>query len=481
MNNQNTMNSSPTKTGPPIHVSSTGDGNSSGGATASDKVTSSRVMSRGLSVRATKVPSYTQDSSRLRRSSRKIKRHCEDTSQRTSSLNGTGKYLVSDDDDSVSYKSREPKDSSKEKTEQVSAPPPCTPKPVKLKTSQIHSKKYPFPQKLFDLLTKASADYESSGIVSWTPDGKTFIVHNHSRFAADFLPTYFGHTQFRSFDRQLNYWGFELVSPRTINNKSFGGKSWKHPFFRKDRRDLLQQVTRKVPGGSSSLQRTISSNKGTKSRRAIRTTYEASTRVKRHDKRYTVPIAMDSRMNVTNTLNSISTTLILPPRMVSPVHGRHFVEGTQRPVREIVFSALDVVEQNFDDQRSAGRDVGKRTAPANIEDSFLPLFPLSMLDGENSNKQNFGSAGPTDAIESAPLVGGSDGNDNGSYEQADIFEGNSFHDIDFAMDMSIDMDIDIDMGTIMDETELLLNIVEDMENNNDDDCFSPLPLEKNSP
>ena len=497
MNHRHTMNTSPKKTDPPIPTNSTSVCKSSGGVTDSDKVTSSRLMGRDISFKATKMPSSGKDPSRIRRSPRRINRRYEEKSQKVESLTSdavssssstsTDKCLVSDDDDdSVSNRSRDSKDSSEKLTVLVSAPPPLTPKPVKLNTSQVHSKKYPFPHKLFDLLAKASSDCESSEIVSWTPNGKTFIVHNHSRFAAEFLPTYFGHTQFRSFDRQLNYWGFELVSPRTINNKSFGGKSWKHPFFRKDRRDLLQQVIRKVPGGSSSSRRMISSYKGTKSRPAIRTACKARTRVETHDRRYTVhPIGMDNRMHIANTLNNISTTLILPPRMVSPVHGRRCVEGIRRPVREIIFSAMDVVEQNFDGQRSAAPVIGKRTALANIEDTFLPLFPLSMLDGESNHKQRLGAAEPTDAttfstfVDDNAAMEGRSGNDGESCEQVDIFEGNGFHDIDFTMDMSIDMDIE-DMGTIIDETELLLDIVEDIENSNDDGCFSPL-LKKNSP
>ena len=109
------------------------------------------------------------------------------------------------------------------------------------KCSQIHSKKYPFPHKLFDLLREATSDDHSSKVVSWSSDGTIFTVHDQARFAAEFLPRYFGYTQLRNFGSQLKYWGFERISPRTINNKSFGGKSWKHLFFQKDREDLLKQ------------------------------------------------------------------------------------------------------------------------------------------------------------------------------------------------------------------------------------------------
>ena len=49
----------------------------------------------------------------------------------------------------------------------------------------------------------------------------------------------------RSLDRQLHYWSFETVSAKGVNNRCFGGKRWQHPFFQKDRRDLLQYIERK--------------------------------------------------------------------------------------------------------------------------------------------------------------------------------------------------------------------------------------------
>jgi hypothetical protein len=113
----------------------------------------------------------------------------------------------------------------------------------------VHSKKYTFRDKLYDLMMDAT----SSGnidIVSWSSDGKLFVVHDHARFASELLPTYFGHDKMRSLDRQLHYWSFEQVNSTKITNKSFGGKSWKHPFFQKGRRDLLKHIERKKKGNS---------------------------------------------------------------------------------------------------------------------------------------------------------------------------------------------------------------------------------------
>jgi hypothetical protein len=121
--------------------------------------------------------------------------------------------------------------------------------------AQIHSKKHPFPHKLFDLMANVVKS-GSTDVISWSVDGTGFIVHDHARFASEFLPTYFGHNQMRSFDRQLNYWEFERTNANKISNKSFGGKSWKHPFFQKDRRDLLKDILRrKIKKGPASTRR----------------------------------------------------------------------------------------------------------------------------------------------------------------------------------------------------------------------------------
>ena len=501
MNRQETENASPKRdlsVSNFLHLDVKSENvNFSGGVTHGEKTISSRGFGRDLCVEGARMSSSTQSSSRIeRRSNRRFNRLEKEKrvqeSTTSDAASGTDKCVVSDDDDSVCNRSKHVQVNSKRKRVEVTASQPLTPLPLKLKTSQIHSKKYNFPQKLFDLLTKASSDCQSSDIVSWKPDGNTFIVHDHARFAAEFLPTYFGHTQFRSFDRQLNYWGFELVSPRTINNKSFGGKSWKHPFFQKDRRDLLQKVARKLVRGSPSSQRVTPFNKGNKSRSVFRNVKKASGRVKNDHKNNdesnieennagTVSCSKDSKMYVKEALKGASTMICLPPRMVSPVHGSRYAEAIRNPVQGIILSALDVVERKFDGQISIVPVNGETTVSDNVEDAFLPLFPLEVLDRDTTYKQKLGvteSIGTTDFapfVDVKTMMKGSKGNHSESCQQVDVFEGNSFHDVDLTMDVSIDMDMTIDMSidTIMDETDVLLNIVEDIDSSNGDDYFSP--------
>ena len=66
-------------------------------------------------------------------------------------------------------------------------------------------------KKLHELLNKA----EESGndhIVSWLPGGKAFKVHKKIEFTNIILPTLFNATKYKSFQRNLNLWGFDTIT-----------------------------------------------------------------------------------------------------------------------------------------------------------------------------------------------------------------------------------------------------------------------------
>ena len=98
----------------------------------------------------------------------------------------------------------------------------------------VHSKSYTFREKIYDLVMDAAASGDNTA--AWSDDGKSFTVHDHARFASNYLPTYFGHNNMNmsSLVRQLNFWSFKRVKSKGVNNHSFEGKQWQHPFFQKD-------------------------------------------------------------------------------------------------------------------------------------------------------------------------------------------------------------------------------------------------------
>lgn len=67
-----------------------------------------------------------------------------------------------------------------------------------------------FPWKVHTMLTHSKHDgFEH--IVSWLADGCSFKVHNQDEFVTDILPLFFNQTKYKSFQRQLNLWGFKRV------------------------------------------------------------------------------------------------------------------------------------------------------------------------------------------------------------------------------------------------------------------------------
>mmetsp|Transcript_22350 Transcript_22350/g.53172 ORF Transcript_22350/g.53172 Transcript_22350/m.53172 type:complete len:570 (+) Transcript_22350:314-2023(+) len=440
------------------------------------------------------------------------------TSTTKSSSSKIEQSVVSDDDclgADLSVKSNRTKTRKRvkhTKTITISIPPkPPLPLPLKLKTSEIHSKKYPFPNKLYDLLSKASIDKRSSKVVSWSSNGMAFVIHYHARFAAEFLPTYFGHTQLRSFDRQLNYWGFELVSPRNINNTSFGGKSWKHPFFQKDRRDLLKRVARKINGGSSSSQKCPSSRTN-KTKKKTGSSAKPSVKIISRDLNFhpkrgvqhvdgndetAVSATTNTSLALAKTFKNPSTVFELRPRIVSPVYGVSRSLNSISPAQDLVLSSLDLVEWNGNSRKGNVARKNLSTLLAHNEVDFLPVFSPTLFDTDNSSEQETGlmespDNQETDPISSVEVFDSTDANSRDGEggdahfpPKVGVFEGNRFHDIDLAtgmdinvdmdmnMELNIDMDMDMDMDVDANEAELFLNIIEDKNSNNvDEDLFS---------
>ncbi|KAL7536443.1 hypothetical protein ACHAXR_007159 [Thalassiosira sp. AJA248-18] len=79
--------------------------------------------------------------------------------------------------------------------------------------------KLQFPFNLYELLKYASISYSS--VISWNPDGRSFVIHDPDSFMRTVAPKYFKQTRFRSFTRQLNIWGF----------RNLRKDGWHHPHF----------------------------------------------------------------------------------------------------------------------------------------------------------------------------------------------------------------------------------------------------------
>ncbi|KAJ7246894.1 HSF-type DNA-binding-domain-containing protein [Mycena haematopus] len=98
-----------------------------------------------------------------------------------------------------------------------------------------------FVKKLYMMLE----DRSHENLICWRPQGDSFVVKNVNEFTATILPRVFKHSNFASFVRQLNKYDFHKIkSP----DNPLDEQSWvfKHPDFRADRRDMLENIKRKA-------------------------------------------------------------------------------------------------------------------------------------------------------------------------------------------------------------------------------------------
>lgn len=95
-----------------------------------------------------------------------------------------------------------------------------------------------FPIKLYNILQEAETTPYLAEIVSWLPDGKSFKVHQKEEFSKAILSATFGTNVYKSFQRNLHFWGYHNIR----KGPSKGVCS--HPYFMKDRPELLSKMRR---------------------------------------------------------------------------------------------------------------------------------------------------------------------------------------------------------------------------------------------
>ena len=76
-----------------------------------------------------------------------------------------------------------------------------------------------FPFLLHQLLEKAKHDEAVASIMSWLPIGRGFKIHNKERFMNEIAPNSFSQTRYKSFQRQLNLYGFQRTKCGPFNGK----------------------------------------------------------------------------------------------------------------------------------------------------------------------------------------------------------------------------------------------------------------------
>ncbi|KAI8374277.1 HSF-type DNA-binding-domain-containing protein [Radiomyces spectabilis] len=86
-------------------------------------------------------------------------------------------------------------------------------------------------------------------LIAWNPTGTSFFVFNATQFAQEVLPEHFKHSNFSSFVRLLNMYGFHKINKSPRGQRGINeNEIWEfsHPKFQRGRPDLLKDIKRKA-------------------------------------------------------------------------------------------------------------------------------------------------------------------------------------------------------------------------------------------
>ncbi|GFH61829.1 hypothetical protein CTEN210_18305 [Chaetoceros tenuissimus] len=104
--------------------------------------------------------------------------------------------------------------------------------------------KAPFPVKLMDLLNLIDTEEpDLACIISWMPSENSFMVKDKNRFEKEVQRYHFDQTNYTSFRRQLNLWGFKRVDDK--HSLDYG--AYFHPMFHRDDKYSCRLMRRPTP------------------------------------------------------------------------------------------------------------------------------------------------------------------------------------------------------------------------------------------
>ncbi|CAJ1937580.1 unnamed protein product [Cylindrotheca closterium] len=109
---------------------------------------------------------------------------------------------------------------------------------ITIEKRQCYHQEGTFPVKLHQMLEAVSDSSEMSHYASWDPDGRSFTIADPKEFTDKIMSHFFNQTKYKSFQRQLNFYGFY----RTCRGKIRGVYS--HPLFQRNQPALCNHMKR---------------------------------------------------------------------------------------------------------------------------------------------------------------------------------------------------------------------------------------------
>mmetsp|Transcript_135345 Transcript_135345/g.201296 ORF Transcript_135345/g.201296 Transcript_135345/m.201296 type:complete len:238 (-) Transcript_135345:88-801(-) len=122
-----------------------------------------------------------------------------------------------------------------------------THKPKTMSQTSLGKKKKSFLNK-FLTKTYHMIDKCDPSIASWSCGGESFTVFDVDAFEKTVLPSYFNHSKFSSFIRQLNFYGFQKLRSDPDLQVHTTAVRFSHEYFRKGEPDMLHRITRATAG-----------------------------------------------------------------------------------------------------------------------------------------------------------------------------------------------------------------------------------------
>ena len=113
-------------------------------------------------------------------------------------------------------------------------------------TQSVPSQGSDFVKKLFTMLEENRFD----NIVNWSDNGDSFLIMDTNEFTKQVLPCYFKHSNFSSFVRQLNKYGFHKVKISNEAKQKYQLENvweFKHPDFNRFDKSSIENIKRKIP------------------------------------------------------------------------------------------------------------------------------------------------------------------------------------------------------------------------------------------